>query len=52
LLFWKDKQGMFLDRMYHMVVEGEEGKKVKAAFIAASNEDGRQFYEIFLSAMG
>ena len=51
LLFYKSKDGLFLDRIKKLIQGEANGDEIKAAYIGASNNDGPQFYEIFEIAM-
>lgn len=47
LLFWKDGDALFLDR----VREALGGRPLQAAYLGASNGDVPDYYEIFVAAM-
>jgi hypothetical protein len=53
LLFWRTKEGLFLDRLRKTVEEDKERPEgeLKAAYIGASNGDKPEFFDIFVSAM-
>jgi cyanophycinase-like exopeptidase len=51
VLFWKEKDGLFLNRVLSLLNEGNSRKEFKAAYIGASNGDKPEYYEIFVSAM-
>lgn len=51
LLFYKNEDGLFLDRIKELIQEEVNEAEMKAAYIGASNNDNPQFYEIFESAM-
>jgi peptidase E len=52
LLFCRGKEGLLLERIKQVISEENPGKKkIKAAYIGASNGDKPEFYEIFLSAV-
>ncbi len=50
ILFWRAKEGVFLDRVKRLMEEDNEAP-YKAAYIGASNGDKPEYYDIFLSAM-
>lgn len=51
LLFYKNKDGLFLNRIKKLIQEEVNETEIKAAYIGASNNDDPQFYEIFELAM-
>ncbi|MCP4217740.1 MAG: type 1 glutamine amidotransferase-like domain-containing protein [bacterium] len=52
LLFWKDDEGSFVERIHSLVLEDRESEEpIKAAYIGASNGDNPDFYDIFIAAM-
>lgn len=53
LLFWRDEDGKpFLDRVRKLFDEESPGRDLKAAYVGASNGDLREFYDLFVAAMG
>lgn len=52
ILFWKGKEGLILQRINQLIKEDNpKKKKIRAAYIGASNGDKKEFYDIFLSAV-
>lgn len=53
LLFWKDGERQFLERLRDLLIEDVEApsRPFKAAYFGASNGDAPEFYELFLAAM-
>ncbi|NOQ24217.1 MAG: peptidase [Bacteroidales bacterium] len=51
LLFYKSKDGLFLDRIKKLIHKEAKIDGIKAAYIGASNNDDPQFFEIFELAM-
>jgi peptidase E len=53
LLFWRDEDGKpFLERAKKLLEEDAPGRELKAAYLGASNGDVREFYDLFVAAMG
>jgi peptidase E len=52
LLFWREEDVPFLERIRKAIEEEEPGKEIRAAYIGASNGDAPEFYDLFKSAMG
>lgn len=53
LLFWRDEEGKpFLERAKKLLEEDGPGRELKAAYLGASNGDLREFYDLFVAAMG
>ncbi len=53
ILFWRDKNGLILERIRKLVEENEERAEgpIKAAYIGASNDDNPDYYDIFAAAV-
>lgn len=51
LLFWREEDMPFLDRVRKAIEEDEPGKEIRAAYIGASNGDAPEFYDLFKAAM-
>lgn len=52
LLFWREEDGkLFLERA-RKLCEEEGPRDLKAAYLGAANGDLREFYELFVAAMG
>ncbi len=52
ILFWRGKQGLLLERIKGIIKEDNpKKKKIRSAYIGASNEDKEEYYEIFLAAV-
>jgi len=51
LLFWRDEEGGFLERVRGLIEEEEPGKEIRAAYVGASNGDAPEFYDLFVAAM-
>lgn len=52
ILFWKSKAGLILEQIKQLILEDRRGnKKIRAAYIGASNGDKEEFYDIFLAAV-
>jgi cyanophycinase len=53
LLFWRHEDGTpFLERAKKLLEEDEPDRELKAAYLGASNADLKEFYELFVAAMG
>lgn len=52
LLFWRDEEAPFLERVRRAIDEDDPGKALSAAYIGASNGDAMEFYDLFKAAMG
>lgn len=53
LLFWREEDGnLFLERARALFEEEGPGRDLKAAYLGASNGDLREFYDLFVAAMG
>ena len=53
VLFWHTKEGLFINRLRETIEEDKnrpEGE-IKAAYIGASNDDKKEYYDIFISAV-
>ena len=51
LLFYKNEDGLFINRLKKLLQKGFNDEEINSAYIGASNNDNPQFYEIFESAM-
>jgi hypothetical protein len=53
LLFWRDEDGLFLQRARTLLDEDEEsaGRARRGAYLGASNGDAPEFYDLFVAAM-
>ncbi len=51
LLFWKDKKGLFLNKVENYLDKNKKIKNTKAAYIGASNGDDPAYFDIFIAAM-
>lgn len=51
VLFWKNQENFFMERVRELVGEDSSEDSIQAAYIGASNLDEPQFYDIFVSAM-
>src|SRR6185295_18771996 len=53
LLFWREGERPFLERLRDLLLEDLEGagRPFSAAYFGASNGDAPEFYELFLAAM-
>ena len=52
LLFWREEETPYLERIRKAIEEDEPGKEIRAAYIGASNGDATEFYDLFKAAMG
>jgi peptidase E len=52
LLFWREEEAPFLDRIRKAIEEDAPGAEIRAAYIGASNGDAPEFYDLFKAAMG
>ncbi|MCP5105796.1 MAG: type 1 glutamine amidotransferase-like domain-containing protein [bacterium] len=51
MLFWREKEEFFLERIRKLLKEEKPEGPFKAAYIGASNGDKAEYYDIFLAAM-
>lgn len=51
LLFWREEDVPFLERIRKAIEDEEPGKEIRAAYIGASNGDAPEFYDLFKAAM-
>lgn len=51
LLFWREEDMPFLERVRKAIEDEEPGKEIRAAYIGASNGDAPEFYDLFKAAM-
>ena len=53
LLFWREEDGkLFLERARKLCEEEGSQRDLKAAYLGSSNGDLREFYDLFVAAMG
>jgi peptidase E len=51
LLFWREEDVPFLERVRKAIEDEEPGKEIRAAYVGASNGDASEFYDLFKAAM-
>lgn len=52
LLFWKNTEGFFLQRVADYLEKNKKIENIKAAYLGASNGDNPIFYDLFINSMG
>ena len=47
LLFWREEDVPFLERIRKAIEEEQPGKVIRAAYVGAANGDAPEFYDLF-----